>query len=115
MTYEYYKEKNPKKQKINLPESLDKIENFEIPKYSKKDFPKNKFFSSLLNRSIHDKTLIESIFYPNKATQKQLSTKGTEIDFIELILYTLQSIQEPKIYLENKGGLIRDYSTYYYN
>ena len=99
-----------KKQKINLPESLDKIESFEIPKYSKKDFPKHKFFSSLLNRSIHDKTLIESIFYPNKATQKQLSTKGTEIDFIELILYTLQPVQEPKIYLENKGGLIRDYS-----
>ena len=65
---------------------------------------------ALLNNFSQDRTLIESIFYPNKATQKQLSTKGTEIDVMALILYALSPIQEPKIYLENKGGLIRDYS-----
>ena len=39
-----------------------------------------------------------------------LSTKGTEIDIMALILYTLRPVQEPMIYLENKGGLVRDYS-----
>ena len=39
-----------------------------------------------------------------------MSTKGTEIDIMALILYTLQPVQEPLIYLENKGGLIRNYS-----
>ena len=57
-----------------------------------------------------DRTLIESIFYSNKSTQKQLSPKGTEIDIMSLILYALRPVQEPIIYLEGKGGLIRDYS-----
>lgn len=57
-----------------------------------------------------DRTLIESIFYSNKLTQKQLLTKGTEIDIMSLILYALRPVQEPIIYLEGKGGLIRDYS-----
>ena len=57
-----------------------------------------------------DKILVDSIFYPNKATQKQLSTKGSEIDVLQLILYTLCPVQEPMIYLEDKGGMIRDYS-----
>ena len=50
-----------------------------------------------------DRTLIESIFYSNKSTQKQLSTKGTEIDIISLILYALHPVQEPIIYLPNNG------------
>ena len=53
---------------------------------------------------------MESIFNPNKATQKQLSSKGTEIDIMALILYTLYPVQEPMIYLEERGGMIRDYS-----
>ena len=57
-----------------------------------------------------DRTLIESIFYSNKSTQNQLSSKGTEIDIMSLILYALRPVQEPIIYLEGKGGLIRDYS-----
>ena len=91
-------------------EDIDNTGDIYIGKYEKKDFPENNFFKILLNNSSQDKTLIESIFYPNKATQKILSTKGTEIDIMALILYTLQPVQEPMIYLENKGGLVRNYS-----
>ena len=99
------------KQKINGSNNLNKEEDIENPVYDKKEFPENRFFTTLKRNFYQDRTLIESIFYPNKATQKQLSTKGTEIDIMALILYTLrQEVQEPKIYLENKGGLIRDYS-----
>ena len=98
------------KSKIHLTGASNKKKEIEIPKYEKKDFPKNSFLNTLLKNSFQDRTLIESIFYPNKATQKQLSTKGTEIDIMALILYTLRPVQEPMIYLENKGGLIRDYS-----
>ena len=79
-------------------------------KYDKKEIPEIKSFTTKLKQCYQDKTLIDSIFYPNKATQKQLSTKGTEIDIMSLILYTLHPVQEPMIYLEEKGGLIRDYS-----
>ena len=103
--------KNMKKPKINLSEYSMRIANIEIPKYEKNEFPEdNKFFNMILKNHFLDKTLIESIFYPNRATQKILSTKGTEIDVMALILYTLKPIQEPMIYLENKGGLVRDYS-----
>ena len=109
----YFKNNIREKSKINLSESLSKNENLgdiDIPKYEQKDFPENQFFKTLFLNSYQDKTLIESIFYPNKATQKILSTKGTEIDIMALILYTLQPVQEPMIYLEDKGGLIRNYS-----
>ena len=97
--------------KSHHPNNLNKEEDIENPVYDKKEFPENRFFTTLKRNFYQDRTLIESIFYPNKATQKQLSTKGTEIDIMALILYTLrQEVQEPKIYLENKGGLIRDYS-----
>ena len=79
-------------------------------KNEKKDIPEIKSFTIKLKQCYQDKTLIESIFYPNKATQKLLSTKGTEIDIMSLILYTLHPVQEPMIYLEEKGGMIRDYS-----
>ena len=79
-------------------------------KYEKKEIPEIKSFTTKLKQCYQDKTLIESIFYPNKATQKQLSTKGTEIDIMSLILYTLHPVQEPMIYLEEKGGMIRNYS-----
>lgn len=109
----YFKNNIREKSNIILSELLSEIENpgnIDIPKYEKKDFPENQFFKALFLNAYQDKTLIESIFYPNKATQKILSTKGTEIDIMALILYTLQPVQEPMIYLEDKGGLIRNYS-----
>ena len=54
--------------------------------------------------------LPKAIFYPNKATKKMLSTKGTEIDYMVLIKYSLRLVQEPMIYHEYKGGIIRDYT-----
>ena len=93
---------------------INEYEKEQIPEYKdlyeKKEIPEIKSFTSKLKQSYQDKTLIESIFYPNKATQKQLSTKGTEIDVMSLILYTLHPVQEPMIYLEEKGGMVRDYS-----
>ena len=107
----YFKKNVTKKIKINPNEKLYEEGKASIPqKYERKDFPENKLFKIILRHSSQDKTLIESIFYPNKATQKIPSTKGTEIDVMALILYTLQPVQEPMIYLENKGGLVRDYS-----
>jgi len=107
----YFKNNIRKKSDINLSEYSSKMGNIDAPtKYNKKDFPGDNFFKMLLRNFSQDKTLIESIFYPNKATQKILSTKGTEIDIMALILYTLRPVQEPMIYLESKGGLVRDYS-----
>ena len=98
------------KSKLNLPDLVFIKHNIEIPNYDIKNSPEIEQLVNSLKYSFQDKTLIESIFYPNKATHKQLSTKGTEIDIMALILYTLQPLQEPMIYLENKGGLVRDYS-----
>jgi len=107
----YFSNNINQKSNINLSEQLNNKKTCNnIPKYIKRDFPNNTFFTKLLSNTINDKFLIDSIFYPNKATQKQLSSKGTEIDIMALILYTLQPLQEPMIYLENKGGLVRDYS-----
>ena len=106
--------KDNERRKLNI-NQLEKKEdedkdNIIIPKINKKDnFSEDNFFKILKN-SRQDKTLIETIFYPNKATQKMPSTKGTEIDIMALILYTLLPVQEPMIYLEYKGGLVRDYS-----
>ena len=107
----YFFNKMRTKQKINTPNSLFKKRNIiKMPNYDLKNSPEIEPLVIKLKNSFQDKALIESIFYPNKATQKQLSTKGTEIDIMALILYTLQPLQEPMIYLENKGGLVRDYS-----
>ena len=105
----YFINNEKKKPKIKFSESLNKKENIIIPKYINNNSSEKNFFYLFQNYS-PDRTLIESIFYPNKATQKQLSTKGTDIDIEALILYTLRPIEEPKFYLENKGGLIRNYS-----
>ena len=100
---------NNEKKKLKFSESFDKKEDIIIPKYTNNYHSETDFFS-LFNNYSPDRTLIDSIFYPNKATRKQLSTKGTEIDIEALILYTLTPAQEPKFYLEDKGGLIRNYS-----
>ena len=86
------------------------IVNIKVEKFKKNELPAiREHISKILQISL-DKTLIESIFYPNKATQKQLSTRGSEIDIMSFILYSLCPVQEPMIYLEEKGGMIRDYS-----
>ena len=106
----YFFNKIRQKPKINIQVPSFAKPNIEIPNCDIKNSPEIEQLINSLKNSFQDKTLIESIFYPNKATHKQLSTKGTEIDILALILYTMQPLQEPMIYLENKGGLIRDYS-----
>ena len=53
---------------------------------------------------------LDTIFKPNKASQKVLSTTGTEIDITALLLHLINPSPEPKIYLEEKRGFIRNYS-----
>ena len=104
----YFFNNEKKKSKLKISEPSIIREDIFIPKFNNNHSERD--FLSLFKGYSPNKTLIDSIFYPNKATQKQLSTKGTEIDVMALILYTLRPVEEPKIYLENKGGLIRNYS-----
>ena len=51
----------------------------------------------------------DKIFPFNKASSKVLTSTGYEIDINALVLYLINPISEPKFYLEEKGGLIRNY------
>ena len=51
----------------------------------------------------------DKVFPFNKASSKVLTSTGYEIDLNALVLYLLNPISEPKFYLEEKGGLIRNY------
>lgn len=52
---------------------------------------------------------METIFRPNKASQTVLSNTGSDIDITALILNIINPVPDPMIYLEEKGGLIRNY------
>ena len=67
----------------------------------------HKFLSirSNLNRGI-----IEEIFKPNKANLKVLSNTGTEIDIMALILYFLNPVPDPMIYLQDAIGNVKEYA-----
>ena len=58
-----------------------------------------------LNRGI-----LDEIFKPNKANLKVLSNTGTEIDIMALILYFLNPVPEPMIYLQDAIGNIKEYA-----
>ena len=62
------------------------------------------------NRAKLNKAKIEAIFKPNKPSQKVLSTTGTEFDIPALIMNLINPSPDPMIYLEEKGGMIRNYS-----
>ena len=62
------------------------------------------------NRAKLNKAKIETIFKPNKPSQKVLSTTGTEFDIPALIMNLINPSPDPMIYLEEKGGMIRNYS-----
>ena len=62
------------------------------------------------NRTKLNKAKIEAIFKPNKPSQKVLSTTGTEFDIPALIMNLINPSCEPMIYLEEKGGMKRNYS-----
>ena len=62
------------------------------------------------NKAKLNKAKIEAIFKPNKPSQKVLSTTGTEFDIPALIMNLINPSPDPMIYLEEKGGMVRNYS-----
>ena len=75
---------------------------------------KDQYFNLLkqfrISRRNIDQQSLETIFKPNKASQMVLSTTGTEFDITALVLNLINPVPDPMIYLEEKGGLIRNYS-----
>ena len=61
------------------------------------------------NRTKINQSTLETIFRPNKASQTVLSNTGSDIDITALILNIINPVPDPLIYLEEKGGLIRNY------
>ena len=66
-----------------------------------KSYTKNKQKINLLS--------LESIYKPNKASQYVLSSTGTDFEITALVLNLINPVPEPLIYLEEKGGLMRNY------
>ena len=61
-------------------------------------------------RTILNRGILEEIFKPNKANLKVLSNIGTEIDIMALILYFLNPVPDPMIYLQDAIGNVKEYS-----
>ena len=57
-----------------------------------------------------DRMSLEKIFKKNRASQKILSTTGSEIDIISLVISILNKEPRPKIFLEETGEMKRQYS-----
>ena len=57
-----------------------------------------------------DKMSLEKIFKKNKGSQKVLSTTGSEIDIISLVISILNKEPRPKIFWEELGEMKRQYS-----
>ena len=57
-----------------------------------------------------DRMSLEKIFKKNKASQKVLSTTGSEIDIISLVISILNREPRPKIFWEETGEMKRQYS-----
>ena len=53
---------------------------------------------------------LEKIFKKNKASQKILSTSGSEIDIVSFIISILNKEPRPKIFWEESGEMKRQYS-----
>ena len=71
---------------------------------------KKKYFFFKAPNEIIIRKLLENIFIPNKASQKVLSTTGSDIDINAFFLHYLSHDPEPMFYLEEKGGYIRKHS-----
>ena len=64
----------------------------------------------IIKQSDIDKMSLEKIFKKNKASQKVLSTSGSEIDIVSLIISILNKEPRPKIFWEETGEMKRQYS-----
>jgi len=98
--------------KLNVNPYKNKLS--KIVKYDIKEEIKSEIHSYakrfIENRAKLNKAKIEAIFKPNKPSQKVLSTTGTEFDIPALIMNLINPSPDPMIYLEEKGGMIRNYS-----
>ena len=98
--------------KLNVNPYKNKLS--KIVKYDIKEDKKSEIHSFakkfIQNRAKLNKAKIEAIFKPNKPSQKVLSTTGTEFDIPALIMNLINPSPDPMIYLEEKGGMIRNYS-----
>jgi len=98
--------------KLNVNPYKNKLS--KIVKYDIKEDKKNEIHTYakkfIQNRAKLNKAKIEAIFKPNKPSQKVLSTTGTEFDIPALIMNLINPSPDPMIYLEEKGGMIRNYS-----
>ncbi|KAK8878640.1 hypothetical protein M9Y10_005420 [Tritrichomonas musculus] len=69
-----------------------------------------KYIHQTLNRLKNIfRSQLETIFKPNKASQTVLSSTGTDFDITALVLNLINPVPDPLIYLEEKGGLVRNY------
>ena len=90
--------------------NLNKITSYDYDEKYKQNL--HKFVRYFIeNRNRINTSKLETIFKPNKPSQKVLSSTGTEFDITALILYLISPpTLEPMIYLEEKGVLIKNYS-----
>ena len=89
--------------------NLGKICQGEVDEQIKNNY--NKLIDSfILKNSEIDKISLEKIFKKNKASQKILSTTGSEIDIVSLIISILNKEPRPKIFWEESGEMKRKYS-----
>ena len=97
----------------NKGDIYEKIKN-KIKNYSKCDIKvKDSYINKLFinkNKIYKNDASLEIIFEPNKGTQKILSSSGLEIDINAFLLFLINPLSEPIIFLEEKGGLTRNYS-----
>ena len=110
---DYYSNSNLKLSTVDFQHYKNKLN--KIITCNINSYIQNEFISFIGNNFIENRRKInsyylEAIFKPNKASQKVLSTTGTELDITALILNLINPVPEPMIYLEEKGGFIRNYS-----
>jgi len=80
---------------------LNKISSVKINPVILKEF--NEFISKFPeNKNKLSPSSIETLFKPNFASQKVLSTQGSEFDITALILNLINPVPNPRIYLEKK-------------
>lgn len=82
---------------------LNKISSVKINPVILKEF--NEFISKFPeNKNRLSPSSIETLFKPNFASQKVLSTQGSEFDITALILNLINPVPNPRIYLEKKNN-----------
>ena len=90
----------------NYRNKTNKISTYNYQKIVSENIIENR----LLNKRTVDQYAIETIFNPNKASQTILSSTGSNIDITALVLNSLDPHPDPLIFLEEKGGLMKNYS-----